>query len=306
MKKPILFLFMLLAPFTFQTVHAQLVNRIKNAAERGVTRAIEKKVENEVEKMARKKLDKAFEGITGPDGETPPGIDIDKIIGAMSADVEVAESYSFSGFLTMEISGTDEKGKEFSPTNIKSYLSESQQITGMEFEDKDQKKKSMTIMIFDLDRNASIILLESEGEKSSIAYGYDYASLNDAELNQNWEEGETQSFAFKKTGSTKTIKGYNCEEYLMETEDGTAIYWITTTPLQGTTNLWSESNPYYGNKIKYSNPEIFKNMPKGNIFEVDYKSKTDNSTMLMTVVDIDEKAAKTFKMKDFPNIMKSK
>ncbi len=305
MRKKVLFLIMLLASFTFQQVHAQLVNRIKNAAERGVSRAIEKKVENEVEKMARKKLDKAFEGITGPDGETPPGMNIDKILGAMSEDVEVADSYSFLGFLTMEISGTDEKGKSFPPTFMKSYLSASPQISGMEFEDKEQKKKSMAIMIFDLEKSASIILLDSDGEKSRIAYGYDYLSLGEGVSDEEWE-GEDQTVVFKKTGNTKSIKGYACEEYLMETEDGTAHTWVTTTPVKGSTNLWGESNPYLGNKIKYSNPELFRNMPKGNVFEVDYKSKKDKSSMLMSLVDIDENATKTFRMKDYPNIMKTK
>ena len=305
MKKKFLFLILLLATFTFHQVHAQLVNRIKNAAERGVSRAIEKKVENEVEKMARRKLDKAFEGITGPDGGTPPGMDIDKILGAMSENVDVADSYSFLGFLTMEISGTDERGKSFSPTIMKSYLSASPEISGMEFEDKEQKKRSMAIMIFDLEKRASIILLDSEGEKSSIAYGYDYLALSEGASDEEWE-GEDQTVVFKKTGNTKSIKGYTCEEFLMETEDGTAHTWVTTTPVKGSTNLWGESNPYFGNKVKYSNPELFRNMPKGNIFEVDYKSKTDKSSMLMSLVDIDENAAQTFSMKDYPNILKTK
>jgi hypothetical protein len=304
MKKIFLFLFMLLA-IGSQTVQAQLVNRIKNAAERGVSRAIEKKVENEVEKIARRKLDKAFEGIIGPEGETPPGVDIEKIIRSMSADVDMAESYSFSGFLTMEMSGTDEKGKAFNPATIKSLLSDSNLLTGMEFQDKEQKKTSQAVIIYDFEKNTSIILLDSEGEKSSIAYSYDYASLGDMDLEGNWD-GETQAVTFKKTGNTKSIKGYTCEEFQMETEDGTANYWISSTPVQGNTSLWSESNPYWSKNTKYSNPEIFKNMPKGNIFEVDYKSKTDKSSMLMTVVEIDEKASQTFNMKDYPNIMKAK
>ncbi|MDV7397676.1 hypothetical protein RZS08_40120, partial [Arthrospira platensis SPKY1] len=112
---------------------------LKDAAERGVSRAVEKRVETEMEKLAQKQLEKIFKDVYGPSGM--PGVDINKVLEGISADVPVADSYDFTGYSVMEITGIDEKGKPVEPTIMRSFLSESAMVIGMEIENEETKKE---------------------------------------------------------------------------------------------------------------------------------------------------------------------
>jgi hypothetical protein len=296
-------LLIFLASFLYNAANAQFINKIKNAAERGVTKAIERKVENEVEKVARKKLNKAFEGISGPEGNIPPGIDLENILNSMSADVEIADAYYFTGFITLEVSGTDEKGKPIPQVQLKNYLSESPGTTAMEFEDKENKLGSNTVIIYDMDRQASILLIDSDGEKSSLTYNNNLKDSS-ASIDPDSEENEKENLSIRKTGKVKVIQGYECEEYSVETPEGEAIYWITKEPLTGFGGFWHEANPFLGYENNSSQSQVFQTSSKGNIFELDYKSKTDKVSLNMSAIAVDEKAAKSFLMNNYPNIMK--
>ncbi len=280
---------------------AQIMNRLRNAAERGVTRAVEKTVENEAEKLAQRQLQKAFEGLYGEEGM--PGMDWDKILSGISSDVEVADQYSFTGYTLLEITGKDGKGKDNDPMKMKSFLTEDVQVMGMEVDmDQGKKKKDegTAIMIYDFARNASIILMESDGEKQRMAYGIDLAKISEGIESGDVEK--TDDFSFQKTGNTKTISGYNCEEYISDTEEGTGLYWITKDPIQGKNTFWGNENPFLTSKMKNSNPSYFNDMPKGNLMEMNYESKLDKSIMNMKVIEINDSKKQVFNMDEYPSV----
>lgn len=299
MKKLIILFCLIFVTLPFQA-HSQLMKKLKQAAERGVNNAIEKKVESETEKLAQRQLEKVFTGIYGPEGL--PGMDMGKILEGISADVPVADSYHFSGYSIMEFSGKDEKGKIQEPTKIKSFFSVEQSSIGMEIENKDKKpNESDPIIIYDLERKASIILFENEGQKTRMAYGLD---LNKMAEGVELEESEIESDelpTFRKTGNTKTILGHLCEEYEAEDEEGKASYWFTEKPIQSRSIFWGESNPFLSAKMKNQSLESFKNMPQGNLMEMHYTSNKDKSEILMTILEINENYPQTFEMAEFQN-----
>ncbi|MBW3469412.1 DUF4412 domain-containing protein [Arthrospiribacter ruber] len=279
---------------------AQIMNRLRNAAERGVSRAVEKTVENEAEKLAQRQLQKAFAGLYGEDGM--PGVDWDKLLSGISSDVEVADQYVFTGYTLLEITGKDGKGKEIEPMNMTAFLSEDVQVMGMEVDmDQGKKKKEegKAIMIYDFSRNASIILMESEGEKQRMAYGIDLVKMAEA---VEVEDVEEEDFQLKKTGNTKTISGYSCEEYVYDSEEGTGSYWITKQAIQGKNTFWGSENPLLTSKMKNSNSAHFKDLPQGNLLEMNYVSKLDKSVMDMKVIEINDNKKQVFNMNDYPSI----
>ena len=84
MKRTFQFFCALAFLLTSFSANAQFINKIKNAAERGVSRAIEKKVESEMEKMARRKLDKMFKDVYGTDDpSTIPTVDFEKMMSSV-------------------------------------------------------------------------------------------------------------------------------------------------------------------------------------------------------------------------------
>jgi hypothetical protein len=87
MKKHSIFfvlIFLLLIPFSSS---AQILKKVKEAANRGVSKAVEKKVEAEAEKMAMRKLEQTFRNMYPEDSLS--GIDFGKIMSSIKTDIEV-------------------------------------------------------------------------------------------------------------------------------------------------------------------------------------------------------------------------
>lgn len=290
--------FFLVIPFYSS---GQILRKIKDAANRGVSRAVEKKVETEAEKMAMRKMEKAFRDLYPEDSVS--GMDFGKILSGITADVEVESSYPFTGYSLMEITGKDEKGKDIDPMEIKSLFSSNEAIMGMVIENPEKKKgEENSVMIYDFNRNATIILIESEGQKSRMAYGFDFEKMGEGLPEGEIESTEKDEFSFKKTGRSKVILGYTCEEYRMENEDGISDFWITDRAIQGKMAIGGGRNPYLSKKMKTQNNQSYKDLPEGNMLEMHFQSKKDKTVSNMKVIAMDENAPLVFLMDEYPSV----
>lgn len=306
MKRIILFFAALPFMMTSFSVNAQFINRIKNAAERGVNRAIEKKVESEMEKIARRKLDKMFKDVYGTDNpDSLPGVDMEKMRASIYNDIEVEESYGFEGFAILEITGTDAKGKENEPTHLTAFFSKDPKITAMKFTDSEKKEDGTYVLIYDFNRNVGITLLENEGEKMRMTFEYNYEAMSQSDSPAGAESTGNEEVSFKKTGNSKVISGHECEEYVIETKENITNYWVTKTSLTGQTPFWSQNNPFLTARMKDQNPDLFNNLPTGNMMEAHVVSKVDKSTVDMVTIELQENTKKIFLMTDYPSIADS-
>jgi hypothetical protein len=290
---------------------AQLLRRLKSAAEEGVSRAVERRVEKEVERATQRQLEKAFGNLYGDaDGNMRGGggFDFSKILSSVNLNVETEEAYAFTGQAEMEITGTDEKGKADTPIRIRSYLSEDPQFSAMEFFDEEsQKEKERSVMIFDFKNNATIMLLEADGEKSSMAFGLDWQNMmeqfEEMEVEDEGEPVDLSDFSFEKTGNTKTILGYSCEEYIAKSEGFKASYWISKDPISGLQSFWGQNSPFITQKMRAENKTYFESLPEGSLMEMEFVSEEDNTTTNITMKSIDENSPAVFSMQEYPNMM---
>lgn len=296
-----LFLFFILSPFM---ADAQILNRVRRAAEQGVSRAVEKRVEKEVENVAQRQLEKAFRNIYGDDADnTDAPFDVSKIMKGININVPTEDVYNFTGVAEMEMTGTDEKGKAIDPILMTSFITENSDFSAMEFSSNEKKKKEgleKTIMIFDMKNNASIILMENEGEKTRMALGLNY------DLHESIIENDTLSFEdvqFEKTGRTKTIAGYPCDEYKAENEEYVAFYWATQDAIGGIGTFWGKNSSFLSKKMKTANKEYFERLPDGDILEITSQNKEDKTTWNMTMTSVDTSKATNFVMADYSNMM---
>ena len=284
---------------------AQILNRIRRAAEQGVSNAVERRVEREMENATQRQLEKAFGELYGPEADMEgAGLDLSKIMKGVNLNVPTEDSYHFTGKAVMEMTGTDEKGKAIDPVLMTTYLSENAEYSGMEFSAADQKQQAdgleKTIMIFDMKNKASVILVENEGEKTSMSLGFD------ADIEERILEADSldlDDIRFEKTGNTKTIAGHLCEEYKAENEEGRASYWVSREPVAAFNSFWGKNSPFLTKRLKNANKEYFDNLPEGDILEINSESKKDKSTWTMTMKSIDPSSSSTFVMADYPNMM---
>lgn len=285
-------------------LQAQLLKKLKKAAQDGVEKAVERRVSQEIENAAARQTDRYMSQIFGPPSEYEgTEYDYSKIMSSMNMNVETEDSYSFTGYTDMLISGTDEKGKEIDPTKFRAFLSAENEYWAMEMEN-DDKELENAIMIFDNKNKATVMLMtDKKGEKSRIAYGLDWAKMMEEGMKQEAMTDSTLSLV--KTGNTKTILGYPCDEYLAESAEYTSTLWISQEPIEGYAAYWSKNNYLFSRQMKDRYPGGFDELPEGNVLEINYKSKEDESVTNMVVTDINTSADVTFVMEDYMNIMEN-
>ncbi|HBS87173.1 MAG: hypothetical protein A2W91_03060 [Bacteroidetes bacterium GWF2_38_335] len=142
------------------------------------------------------------------------------------------ESYSFVGFFSMKIENWDEDGKSDGPINYNTYYSTDNKFYAFEFANPD-KKNEKSLYIMDYVNNSMIMAGADEENKSGMVMTMAAVSYSDTVQSETTEESgtvtpvETDNYQMKKTGKTKTILGYLCEEY--EQNDGETLtnLWIT-------------------------------------------------------------------------------
>jgi hypothetical protein len=282
MKKSSLILGIFALGFIF-SAEGQIMKKIQNAAAQGASNALEKKAASEAEKATTKQLD--------------------ALMGGFGQPAETEAEYSFSGYMVMEIISFDKKGKAEEPVQMQYFLSSSPDLSGMVVKDEKDPKKQTT-MIMDLKNQASIILLEDGKEKSSFAYKVDFDKVQATVDEESQEQFENPGYKLEKTGQTKTILGYSCEEYLMTSEDGDAQYWITEKPIDGYSMFSAQGNPMVSNKTMDRYNAYLANAPKGSFMEMYFTSK-DGTKSEMKVIEIKPNESRKFQMSDYPNMMAS-
>jgi len=260
---------------------AQLLKKIQNAAAQGVENAATKRTSEASERKTNDAIDSMFGGM-------------------MKAAPTEAE-YSFSGYMVMEVTSTDKKGKSEDPTRIQYLLSENPEIMGMALNDP-KKTELSTVSIMDSKNQAMVMLMENDGEKSSFAIKLDYDKIQGMVDEEMEEQTGNPNYKITKTGNKKTILGYSCEEYEVTSEDGEGIYWITEKPIDGLSLFTPQSNPMVSNKSIDKYNSMFSNAPKGSFMEMNFASK-DGSITDMKVIEIETKRPRKYKMADFPNPM---
>ena len=277
MKKSILGL-LVLAGITFSTSsQAQILKKIQNAAQNAAANAANSKAEKE-----------ASEQMSG-------------MLEGMMQSASTESEYSFPGYMVMEIIVTDKKGKSDPPTRINYLLSDNSEIMGMFFLDpKASNNKTTTIM--DIKNQAMVMLLENDGQKSSMSMKMNYDKIQQMVDEETSEQIEKPDYEIIKTGNTKNILGYTCEEYLVKSEEGEGSYWVTEEPIQGFSLFSPQSNPMVSSKTMERYDSYFANAPKGTFLEMLFTAK-DGEVTDMKVVEIELDSPQKYEMSAYPNMM---
>jgi hypothetical protein len=129
-------------------------------------------------------------------------------------NAKVEPEYNFPLSLTMEV--TDyKKGKKKDPTEVTYYVN----ATNSNFAtiNQDSKKKDEMLMIYDVKSNVMLMLDMKKKSGMAININGFMSGKMIAEREKNMAEGgsgKDTKHDCKKTGKTKTIQGYSCNEYI--------------------------------------------------------------------------------------------
>ena len=173
--------------------------------------------------------------------------------------------------------------KEVKKADFYTYFNNTTMNAGIEVKPVDYKEGDKTqpmVMLFDNDNRTLMMLIE--GSKTGFISAIPSDSAIAAQA-KNQKGATAQNPTITKTGNSKVIAGYKCDEYKVteENKDGYANVWMTKdVKLKADKKYWSQSGlPSY-----YNNPEFV----GGILLAMDEYDKNNNLIMKMETKEINE------------------
>ncbi|MGM0377818.1 MAG: DUF4412 domain-containing protein [Bacteroidota bacterium] len=280
---------------------------------------VEKKAEERAERKMDEKIDEGFdkaeealESEKEEQGQSKASAEernqrrlgtMMKKMGVSSEPVSIADQYTFSSRMKMRYQNMDSDGKMKDEGEVVTYISPGDKNFAYEFisgtQEKVRGRSSKGTFIMDYANQATIILSDEDGEKTGVVYGLKSFSDDSAADEDDYmddyvddyeEDVEYLNENVRKTGRTKRILGYKCEEYEFSSEEDEGNFWVTR-------DVKWKSRDTFGTIFRsamYSHG-IF----NGFLMESESRDKETGEISRMQVTEIDEKTNMAFTPGDY-------
>jgi hypothetical protein len=288
MKRTVIFLSVVLMAMAFQDLNAQSIRSLMR----------KKIIEDNLEAQAKRDSARAVEEGREPDqspNTTMTHVYMDAL--GLSEKVPYESSYDFDSYVQMEVRDFNKNGKETDYILYDSYVTKDAVNYAMVY----KEKKDQTTIIFDSDNSAVLILTDSDGEKMGIASEVDPESLEE-EMEEAREEArdeareENSYFATEpvKTGKSKEILGYTCDEYLIDNEEIEAHMWVCEDLGRQIRKEMLDQRHTFGTVFLHAA------YARGMVMEYEQMLKENGERTVMQVTDIDLNRSHTISTREYP------
>lgn len=255
------------------TTNAQLggmlknkMNKVVNAGAKTATKEVDNKIDSAAIKEANKASEKGAQRTeanrannnqpsqaSGDQGsQEQGGAAMGKLFGGGKIDLKYKEDYSFSSRIYMVTEVYDKK--EVTKADFFMYYSASSPVVGIETktitDDKGQATPVTAKMVMDGENKSFLVLTDMGEMKMGIISPI--PDENSAPADDKSKKAAPPKFT--KTGNTRVIVGYKCDEYTYISEDKSSgkVWFTKDAKLKIDKRGWSNSNM----KVYYGNPEF--------------------------------------------------
>jgi len=172
----------------------------------------------------------------------------------LTDNVPHEDIYNFDAYIQMEVSTYKKNGDLDEQTEYDNYMHKKDSDYAMIFKD----GKDQSTIIFDTKNLAMLILTNSDGEKTGFATTIDpetwAAAAEDlgGEQEGSYEPVDWEAYKPAKTGKTKKILGYTCDEYLVEDEESEVHMWVSEELGKELHKEWMKNQQTFGNAFAYA------------------------------------------------------
>lgn len=211
-------------------------------------RAINKQIEKKADSAATKK---AQENNNNENNEQarPKGLGLG-ILGGKT-DIKHDEVYSFTGRIYSQMETRDKK--DVVTTDCFTYFNSGTLNAGMEMKITGGKKSDESVptkFVFDMNNRCFMMLMDNGSSKTGIISTIPSDSAIAAQAKPGREKQGEQAVV-TKTGNTKVIAGYKCDEYKIvePDQDGYSLAWMTKDlKIKADKRNWGKTGmpSYYG------------------------------------------------------------
>ena len=190
----------------------------------------------------------------------------------LNDDTKYDQEYKFDAWFSMQITNYKKNGKVDDQVEYDNYVNKGNRDYGMQYREDDTR----STILYDADRLALIILTNDDGEKTGFATRFDPGKAEESADGDDYSDLKPL-----KTGNTKKILGYTCDEYLVEDEGSEARMWISEK-LGKEISKEMLSNPNaFGTAFQYSR------VVDGMILEYDLIDTDSGEKTELLVTDLD-------------------
>jgi hypothetical protein len=282
MKTRAIFLSLLLAIALTNVSNAQI-----GVLRRAMNRTIDRKIDSAIIKGEQDKAKEKEQADKNKADSTAPKDNSTKATGrgvfGAKIDNKYNDEYKFTGRLYTQMETYDKK--DVSKADFYTYFNTNTMNAGIEVKPVDYKEGDKTkpmVFLFDNDNRTLMMLMVQEGSKTGFISGIPSDSAMAAQA-KNQKGATAQNATITKTGNSKVIAGYKCDEYkVVEAEkEGYSNVWMTKdVKLKADKKYWSQSGlPTY-----YNNPEF----AGGMLLAMDEFDKNNKLVMKMETKEINE------------------
>lgn len=151
------------------------------------------------------------------------------------AELDFEDQYNFKSSMTMDFESYDPEEGEEQKVLYNMYFSDDHENFAMRFSgrNRDTGKEEQSLMIFDMKNKVLLMLTESEGEKQGLALNIDPGAeeseteYDDPPEHEGYTDEELFNILFNKTGRSKNIAGYQCEEFVSDDDTLKTELWLS-------------------------------------------------------------------------------
>ena len=260
---------------------SQILKKLKQRVQQATEDVIVEKAAQKTAQETGKALDSLLE--IDPDYEQKNREQWENMFGQGESDISIEDSYHFDTnvLYTMEFSSGDENSivdysmwfsdkENYMATQVSNIKSSS---------NKNQEMPMSMLSVLDEKNKAMIILMEEQ----KIAQVVSMDKIQNLAEKEASAEGLDPSFKkVEKTGNTKKILGYDCEEFYSENEETRYTFWVTQ-------DLDIYQKNMFFNISKSLGGNSFQDIPKeakGLMMEMNFEHKTGKGKGKMLVKEI--------------------
>jgi hypothetical protein len=199
-------------------------------------------------------------------------------------DIKHNDEYKFTGRIYMQMETYDKK--DVMKSDYYTYFNSNSMDAGIEVKAVDPKEGNQTVatvFLFDNENRCFMMLLNNEGSKTGIISTIPSDSALAAQAKTQKGEATAQP-TITKTGNSKVIAGYKCDEYKITEagKDGYSNVWMTKdVKIKADKKYWGKA----GMPTYYNYPGFEGSM----MLALDVFDKNNNPTMKMETKEINEK-----------------
>ena len=273
------------------SLEAQLLKKLKKRVQEATEDVIAEKAAQKAEQEVGKTLDSLLD--IDPDYQANYQRQMSQFMLSGSEDIPIEESYTFQTRVTYEFTMTERD--QTSTVNYEMWFPKNDGYMGtkvMDQPDSDPKDMPSSVVSIIDDKNQAMIILM---EEQKIAQLLSMSKIQEiAEVEKETESEMTAFNSLQKTGNTKKILGYDCEEFYSQNETNKLTFWVTQ-------DLELFQKNMFFNISKSLGGNTFENIPetaKGFMMEMRFENLSTVETGIMTVTDI-KKSEKVITMADY-------